>query len=63
MSKTLENHKRYLEFLKKQSKEDALKGLETSLKMKIIGKIAYKALLKELGYDNTIKPNSTTNNS
>ena len=48
MSKTLDKHKHLLKHLSKQTKEQALKGLDELLKQKLIGKIGYKALKKEL---------------
>lgn len=60
MSKTLDKHKHLLNHLSKQSKEQALKGLNELLKMKLIGKIGYRLLKKELNIDdNTTESNNT----
>lgn len=51
VSKTLEKHQHLLKFLKRQSKEDALKAIDELVKQKLIGKIGYKALKNELGIE------------
>lgn len=60
MSKTLDKHQHLLKYLSKQSKESALKSLNELFKQKLIGKIGYRLLKKELNIDdNTTESNNT----
>jgi len=51
VSKTLDKHRHLLKYLSRQTKEDALKAIDELVRMKLIGKIGYKALKKELKID------------